>query len=104
MTKRYKTPNCRGTKAESRIGTTCNITAFGEFSPATVRFAKKQSPGFMVWFDKETFLNLIGQAYGQQIAPTVLVRDWVLERLQKQKEKADIRQKELGLGERGWET
>ena len=74
------------------------------FRPVKVRLAKKLSHGFMVWLDKETFSTLIHQAYGQHIAPTVLVRDWVLARLQKQKEKTDNHQKELGLGERGWET
>ena len=53
-----------------------------EFKPVKVRFAKNLSEGLTIRLDPETLEKIRIEASEKGIGPTTLVRMWVMERLQ----------------------
>jgi predicted glycoside hydrolase/deacetylase ChbG (UPF0249 family) len=57
-----------------------------EFKPVQVRFAKKLSDSVSVPLDPETMGQLQEQAREAGTVPAILVRNWIVERLQDQRQ------------------
>jgi hypothetical protein len=57
-----------------------------EFKPVQVRFADKLSDSVSVPVDPETMVLLQEQAHKEGTVPAILVRNWIIERLQDQRE------------------
>jgi predicted DNA binding CopG/RHH family protein len=91
MTK-SRIPEFRSREEEAVWWDTHDITDyFDELQPVKVRFAKNLSQGITIRLDPETLAEVRARARAKGIGPTTLIRMWILDHLQDERQQRPAR-------------